>query len=741
MQSMAEQQRPSTPPLTPPRDQAKGEAVIVPIPIVMGAIEEIVTPGREHPPEEEEEGNEDHETDVFGRNYPTARRAATGEAVPISGSVLPGIGTVEAPIQTARAALHIADEMGALPPRSVVERGAEMAGEEQERRSIEGVEKSGERKHFRKDEEKFEVPQVGEEKPAEAEHIPGEWNVSQRVDPSRYDPRVPYIAGFSNGIEITDPIILETKFGAEFPKWLRGAYYRNGPGLFDIEYLDKKRHITTFSFEHWFDGLPLVHRFQIDGAKGEVQYRSRFTATTLENLIREYGRKTHKTTDTDLGRLGLSRMESDPSAVAVNFAIQPGFPIGHGLPVSDHLVLTTDSTLLQEIDPVTLIPKRAFRYEHIHPAFKGEVAAAVAARDIQHKILVNYAMEYLANGHAKYTFFGLAEQDRFDPPGHLMATITGRPTHAHSIALTKHYVVLVAFPFTTTWRTGFRKVVPWLSHPSPSSPSSIRKEMYFDPHGHTTFHVIDRDRREEVCIFRTGPMYALNIINAFETDDGQTVCIDMNTYDNDEILRCWDLRNLRTSEMPPWPGATVRRYVLSKIPEASTVYKVNKSKLPEPFFTHRTDFTLEWPRINPDSPTHQYNYAWGLSISPEKRKLTNVVWDTIVKANVAEKSRIEWRQEGCYPGEPIMIPNREAEVINEDNGVVLSIVLDTVNNNISFLLVLDAATMQELGRANLPVHVPFGFHGMLFAALMVFKTFSLIEWVSCSGAWTQEVHG
>lgn len=62
-------------------------------------------------------------------------------------------------------------------------------------------------------------------------------------------------------------------------------------------------------------------------------------------------------------------------------------------------------------------------------------------------------------------------------------------------------------------------------------------------------------------------MYALNVVNAFETDNGETICIDMNVYDNIEILRCWELKNMRTLEMPPWPHATVRRYVLHKIPE------------------------------------------------------------------------------------------------------------------------------------------------------------------------------
>lgn len=69
-----------------------------------------------------------------------------------------------------------------------------------------------------------------------------------------------------------------------------------------------------------------------------------------------------------------------------------------------------------EIDPVTLIPKRAIRYSHINPAFKGDLAAAVPCRDIDLKLTINYAMEYQLGGKAKYTFYAIADEDSFNPP-------------------------------------------------------------------------------------------------------------------------------------------------------------------------------------------------------------------------------------------------------------------------------------------------------------------------------------
>ncbi len=53
---------------------------------------------------------------------------------------------------------------------------------------------------------------------------------------------------------------------------------------------------------------------------------------------------------------------------------------------------------------------------------------------------------------------------------------------------------------------------------------------------------------------------------------------------------------------------------------------------------------------------------------------------------------------------------REPGLEDEDGGVILSVVLDAAAGH-SFLLVLDARTMEELARAEAPHHIPFGFHG------------------------------
>ncbi|MDX6508006.1 MAG: hypothetical protein QOG06_2650, partial [Gaiellaceae bacterium] len=86
----------------------------------------------------------------------------------------------------------------------------------------------------------------------------------------------------------------------------------------------------------------------------------------------------------------------------------------------------------------------------------------------------------------------------------------------------------------------------------------------------------------------------------------------------------------------------------------------------------------------------------------------------IVKADLASGETGVWHEPGTYPGEPVFVATPGGR--REDDGVLLSLVLDAAAGS-SFLLVLDAAGLGELGRARVPHHVPFGFHGQYFADL------------------------
>jgi len=55
----------------------------------------------------------------------------------------------------------------------------------------------------------------------------------------------------------------------------------------------------------------------------------------------------------------------------------------------------------------------------------------------------------------------------------------------------------------------------------------------------------------------------------------------------------------------------------------------------------------------------------------------------------------------------------------EEDGVILCPIISSNGDKSSFMLVLDAATFKELGRANIPqgVKVPYTFHGLFYTPM------------------------
>ena len=117
------------------------------------------------------------------------------------------------------------------------------------------------------------------------------------------------------------------------------------------------------------------------------------------------------------------------------------------------------------------------------------------------------------------------------------------------------------------------------------------------------------------------------------------------------------------------------------------------------------DVEMELPRIDYrrfNTREHRYVYA-ASARGPESH------WfDQLVKVDVQNGNTATWNGNGCYPGEPVFV--RTPQSSTEDDGLLLSVVLDTHAGR-SFLLALDAHSLQERARATVPHHIPFSFHG------------------------------
>lgn len=60
----------------------------------------------------------------------------------------------------------------------------------------------------------------------------------------------------------------------EIPKWINGSLLQNGPGAYEV---------GDVVFNHIFDGLALLHRFNI--SDGKVTYQNRFVKSEAYDAV------------------------------------------------------------------------------------------------------------------------------------------------------------------------------------------------------------------------------------------------------------------------------------------------------------------------------------------------------------------------------------------------------------------------------------------------------------------------
>jgi carotenoid cleavage dioxygenase-like enzyme len=114
----------------------------------------------------------------------------------------------------------------------------------------------------------------------------------------------------------------------------------------------------------------------------------------------------------------------------------------------------------------------------------------------------------------------------------------------------------------------------------------------------------------------------------------------------------------------------------------------------------------ELPSIAPRRAGKPYTFAYGVDATAGGDAAP---FDALVKVDTRERSVVRWSAPGAYPGEPLFVARPGGT--DEDDGSVLSVVLDAATAT-SYLLVLDARTLEEQARATVPHAIPFGFHGM-----------------------------
>ena len=464
----------------------------------------------------------------------------------------------------------------------------------------------------------------------------------------------PYGVGFRS-LESETRAPAPLRIEGALPAWLQGMLLRTGPAKFEV---------GDRTYNHWFDGLAMLHRFAF--AKGAVTYASRFLEGNAFNAAERTDKISYAEFATDPCRTLFGR-------VAAWF--DPKFTDNCCVNVMDYggkIVAFTETMLPMRFEPDTLATLGVLAYDK---ALSGQVSTAHAHYDVSRKRHYNYIVSF--GHHSVYRLIAVSDSGAQE----LVAEIpVDRPSYMHSFAMTEHNLVLVEFPI----------VVSALELKFSGKPF-IQNYRWLPERG-LKFHIVEKDSGKVTTNAHSDPCFAFHHVNAYEGANG--LAIDMVAYDDASIIDQLYLARLRAGT-PITATGTLTRFHAPLNGDAVT----RETLAP---------IAIELPRINYEAHAGRpYRYVWGAGIETEGDFL-----DSIVKIDLGLRRMARWYRKGLYPGEPVFVAAPGA--MAEDEGVLLSIVLD-VEKDRSLLLVLDAANLQELARAEAPHPIPFHFHGNYFA--------------------------
>uniref|UniRef100_A0A667Y5Y5 Beta-carotene 15, 15-dioxygenase 2, like n=1 Tax=Myripristis murdjan TaxID=586833 RepID=A0A667Y5Y5_9TELE len=511
------------------------------------------------------------------------------------------------------------------------------------------------------------------------------------------------------------PNAIPTTIKGTIPSWINGSFLRNGPGKFEF---------GEDRYTHWFDGMALMHRFHI--CEGNVTYSSRFLRSDsfVQNsernriVVSEFGTLAMPDPCKNIFARFFSRFQIPKTTdnASVNFVKYKG----------DYYV-STETNYMRRIDPQSLETKEKVDWSQFiavnsataHPHYDREGAS--------------YNM---GNSYGKGFFYNIirvpppkekeAKEDTVDLSGaevicSIRASEPRKPSYYHSFVMSENYIVFIEQPIKLDlMRFMLYRILG----------KSFHQVMSWEPQYETIFHLVNRHTGKESEVrYRAAPMFTLHQINAFENDG--FLVMDMCCGDDGAVIADFTLENLRKGpgkELDEFYNALCRnlprRYVLPLSVDQHTPLDQNLVTLHycaatatmtgpgEVYLTHEELHNdellqyggLEFPQINYahyNGRNYRYFYSCGFG---------HVFADSLLKMDVHTKELKVWRHPGLFPSEPVFVAAPNAT--EEDDGVVMSVIITPREEKSTFLLVLDAKTFTELGRAEVPVNIPYGTHGV-----------------------------
>jgi len=526
--------------------------------------------------------------------------------------------------------------------------------------------------------------------------------------------------------ETAEPI--KTKIRGRIPTWIKGSMLRNGAAQWDL---------GEDTVHHWFDGHALLHKFEI--ADGEVTYMNKFLQSGVYEKNSKYERWIH-------GGFGTPAKYSDPCKTLferfTSYFLPPKKNEADNCnvniwPIGEKLYAFTETTRIREVDPETLeSPSKldVCDYVTIH-------TETAHPHTDQNGVYYNMGSTFGKN--AFYNIIRMDPNKAADSDIWKHAEIVARipaenarePAYYHSYGMTLNHVLFLEMPY----RFNLFKM--------------LTAKLFGTPPAASLVYHSDKNSIIKVANIKTGTVLPIRIEtkgmgvfhfgNAFEVEvDGTTYVIwdTCPNYDSNGATHLYNIETLRSRTVQQIKDAFVeageneaKRFVFPlSIPAESKPGDDINSRLEGVFDTEcqailkedgtvwlegeslfdNSDcksgfFGFEFPRYNYALNGQKYRYLYGCGFG-------QMLPDKLCKIDTKTKQMKIWSEDDIYPSEPVFVQDPASTDIagaDEDKGVILSVCVSTKPNVPIFLLILDAATFEEIGRAQTDIcSLPYGFH-------------------------------
>lgn len=440
------------------------------------------------------------------------------------------------------------------------------------------------------------------------------------------------------------------------PKWLKGDFIAIGPGLFEIKESKAK---------HWFDGFGMIYSFSFQNDK--VNYTNRMIDSTYyqdavkNGKILGSGPTEKKSTWSKLSS-ALSSNERPPyDNTNINI-----------IPHNKQIITLTESPHHFCVDPTTLKTTGKFSYsDDIQAHFSSAHPIFDSKTKEWYGLLINFAHT------SNYIIYKRAVNST---KREVIATIpVGYPSYIHSFAMTNKYIIITETPFTVS------------PYDLLMTDKSFIETFSWKPKTGSKFIIVDRHKGTVVATCKTEAFFTLHHVNAFEKDG--KVILDLIAYQDPSIISSFYMDKIYANQRS-LPSSELRRYTIT--PKTQEVSWKLLTKTP-----------VELPNINHTNAMKEYRHLYCNSNDQDTKNMATQV----CKIDITNGKNLIWQCAGCYPSEPIFVA--APHHVNEDDGVILSLVLDSLKQK-SFLVILDAKSFKELARVNVPHHIPFTVHSKFF---------------------------